>query len=75
MFEGKEKEEMTAKMKQITLSDSTATNVSIHLQPLIRSQVTGVRYDDEAKGKFFEDVLGLLNLSEQSLGCQMCHFS
>ena len=32
MFEGKQKEEMTAKMKQNTLSDSTATNVSIHLQ-------------------------------------------
>ena len=28
----------------------------------------GGRYYNEAKGKFFEDVLGLLNLSEQSLG-------
>ena len=37
---------------------------SIQLQPLIRSQVMGIRYT--AKGEFFEDLLGLLNLSEQS---------
>ena len=37
------------------------------VKPLIRSQVTGVRYYNEAKGKFFEDVLGLLNLKTKIL--------
>ena len=62
---------MKYKMQDLPVDESTETTVAQllvfvryyplihHLQPLVRSQVTGVRYYDEANGEFIEDVLGL----------------
>ena len=95
MFEGKEREEMTAKIKQILLSDSTSTRRTELLADDLSKQLCGamqnadcislavdestdttdnaqlvvfVRYYDEARGEFIEDVLELLNLSGQTRG-------
>jgi len=95
MFEGKQKEEMTSKIKQIPLSDCTATRrTEILAGDLIKQLCDGiknaqcislavdestdttdnaqllvfVRFYDEAKGEFVEDVLGLTNLSGHTRG-------
>ncbi|XP_061765907.1 general transcription factor II-I repeat domain-containing protein 2-like [Nerophis ophidion] len=93
MFESKEKEEMTAKINQIPLSDATATRRTEILPGDLSKQLCDgiknaecislavdestdttenaqllvfVRYYDEEKGEFIEDVLGLANLSGQT---------
>ncbi|XP_061820754.2 SCAN domain-containing protein 3-like [Nerophis lumbriciformis] len=95
MFEGKEKEEMTAKINQIPLSDATATRrteiLAGDLSKLLCDGIKNaecislavdestdttdnaqllvfVRYYDEEKGEFIEDVLSLANLSGQTRG-------
>lgn len=95
MFEGKQKEEMTTKIKRIPLSDSTATrrteilagNVAKQLRDGIKNAecislavdestdttdnaqlMVFVRYYDESKREFVEDVLGMANLCGQTRG-------
>lgn len=95
LFEGKEREVMTAKIQKIPLSDDTATRRTEDLAKDVSKQlcegiknaqcislavdestditdnaqlVVFVRYYDEAKEEFIEDVLGLANLSGHTRG-------
>ena len=95
MFEGKQKEKMAAKIKQIPLSDSTATrHTEVLAGDLVKQLCDGikhaecislavdestdttdnaqlmvfVRYYEESKREFVEDVLGMVNLCGQTRG-------
>lgn len=95
MFEGKQKEEIKAKIKQIPLSDSTASRrTEVLAGDLVKQLCDGiknaecislavdestdttdnaqlmvfVRYYDESKRAFVEDVLGMANLCAQTRG-------